>query len=454
MNLVILGLGEVGFHLAKVLSYDGHNVTVVDADSIRVKRVGEALDVQTLCGDCSEPGTLDEAETALADLVLAVTNNDRVNLLAGFLAKRMGAQQAIVRVKDIAPYQNYRTFMRKNLLFDGLLSLEDLAAEEIAKIVRRNQAVSVENFLEGKVTLRVVPVKEDSPLNGAVLRDIKWPQNLNVVAVRQDGKPLIPDGNFEFKVNDEVYLLGKPKVVEDFEGWVGARKGRTRNVIVFGDSSVAFHTARSLSRQGVKVRMFIESRDSLEEHANQIDPDMKILHVGGADAEAFREEHVGKADAFVGASEIDEKNLLACLVARELGCQRTIALVSSPTYAEIYKVVGIDRAVSPRLLCSEAIVQRVQAGRLQYLATFDEGAAKVCAAKVGVGSAIAGKMLMDSKFPKGCVVGAIQRVEDGQEQVIIPRGNDVLKEKDNLIFFLLPTVEQKVFKLLEEKKKD
>ena len=202
MNIVILGLGEVGFHLSKVLSSEGHNVTVVDADPIRVKRVGESLDVQTLCGDCSQPGTLDEAEAALADLVLAVTNNDRVNFLAGFLAKRMGAQQAIVRVKDIAPYRNYRTFMRKNLLFDGMLSLEDLAAEEIAKIVRRNQAVSVENFLEGKVTLRVVPVKEDSPLNGAVLRDIKWPLNLNVVAVRRDGKTVIPDGNFAFEVKD------------------------------------------------------------------------------------------------------------------------------------------------------------------------------------------------------------------------------------------------------------
>ena len=176
-----------------------------------------------------------------------------------------------------------------------------------------------------------------------------------------------------------------------------------------------------------------------------------VLHIGGTDVEVFKEEHVGKADAFVGASDVDEKNLLACLVARELGCKRTIALVSRPDYTDIYKVVGIDRAVSPRILCSDAIVARVQAGSLQFLATFDEGAAKVCAATLPSGSILAGRALKDVGFPKGCVVGALQRARDGVEEVIIPRGDMILEEKDNLILFLLPTVEARVYEMLEEK---
>ncbi|MEZ5990639.1 MAG: Trk system potassium transporter TrkA [Planctomycetota bacterium] len=449
MNILILGLGEVGFHLSKVLSESGHDVTVVDNDPIRVKRVGESLDVQTLCGDVSHPDVLDDADAAAADLVLAVSNDDRVNLIASLFCKRMGAAQAIVRVKDIAPYAGFRTFMRKNLLFDEMLSLEELAAEEIAKVVRRNQAVAVENFLEGKVTLRVVPVKDESKLAGKVLREVEWPRDLNVVAVRRDGSTLIPGGDFEFHVDDEVYLLGLPEVVEEFEAWVGDRKTRTRNVVIFGESSTAFHAARSLTRQGIKVRILIEERESAELYADKIDPQTKVLHVGSANAEVFKEEHVGKADAFVGASDVDEKNLLACLLAGQLGCKRTIALVSSPTYSEIYKVVGIDRAVSPRILCSEAIVARVQAGKLRFMAAFDEGAATVCAGRIPLGSTIANKKLSEAGFPKGCVVGAVQRTVDGVDQVVIPRGGFEFQEKDELVFFLLKAVEPTVYQLLE-----
>ena len=450
MNILILGMGEVGFHLAKVLSAEKHNVTVLDSDPIKIKRVREILDVQSFTGDACTPKDLDMVDAGSTDLVLAMTNNDRANMLSCLLAKRMGAQQAIVRVKDKDPYRNYRTFLRKNLLFDDMLSLEDLAAEEIAKIVRRNQAVAVENFLEGQVTLRVIPVKEESPLLGQILKDIKLPHNLLVVALRRKGATMIPDGNQDFCVDDEVYILGKPASVEEFEAWVGHHKGWTRNVVIFGHSGVAFQAARSLKRQGLKVKVMSDSREACTRFAEELD-DTMVLHISGTDVEVFKEEHVGKADAFVGASDVDEKNLLACLVARELGCKRTIALVSRPDYTDIYKVVGIDRAVSPRILCSDAIVARVQAGSLQFLATFDEGAAKVCAATLPSGSILAGRALKDVGFPKGCVVGALQRARDGVEEVIIPRGDMILEEKDNLILFLLPTVEARVYEMLEEK---
>jgi len=448
MNILIVGLGEVGFHLAKVLSAEKHSVTVVDPDPVRIKRVGEMLDVQSFCGDGAHPRVLDEVDAGGQDLVLCVSSSDRVNMLTSLLSKRMGASSALVRIRDPEPYRNYRTFLRKNLGFDDMLSLEDLAAQEIAKIVRRNQAVAVENFLEGQVTLRVIPVKKNSPLLGKPLKDLRLPGNLLVVAVRREGKTLIPDGDQEFCVNDEIYVLGVPSTVEEFEATAGKVRGRPRSVVIYGASGVAFHTARSLSRHGIKLRLFAEDREACQHFAEVLDG-TTVLHVEGNDIEVFKEEHVGRADAFVGASDDDERNLLACLVARELGCKRTIALVSRPDYTEIYKVVGIDRAVSPRLLCSDAIVARVQAGRLQFLASFDEGAAKVCAAKVKRKSVLVGKTLRDAGFPKGCVIGAIQRQSNGSEEVIIPRGELKLAAEDNLILFLLPSVEPAVFELLE-----
>ncbi|MFQ5506808.1 MAG: Trk system potassium transporter TrkA [Planctomycetota bacterium] len=450
MHILIVGMGEVGFHLAKVLSAEKHSVTVVDPDPTKIKRVSEALDVQVFCGDASLPGVLDGVDAASQDLVLCVSSSDRVNMLTCLIAKRMGATSTIVRVRDPEPYRNYRTFLRKNLGFADMLSLEDLAAQEISKIVRRNQAVAVENFLDGQVTLRVIPVKAESPLLANPLKDQKLPGNLLVVAVRREGKTLIPDGNQEFLVDDEVYVLGFPSSVEEFERNVGMGRGRTRNVVILGTSGVAFQAARSLLRLGVKLRMLSDDREACELFADKLD-DVTVLHVDGNDLDVFKEEHIGKADAFVGASKDDERNLLACLVARELGCKRTIALVSRPDYTEIYKVVGIDRAVSPRLLCSDAIVAQVQAGRLQFLAAFEEGAAKVCAAKITKNSLLAGQALWQAGFPKGCVVGAIQRTMNGGEKVVIPRGDLELAEGDNLIMFLLPSVEPAVYELLEAK---
>jgi trk system potassium uptake protein TrkA len=450
MNVLIIGMGEVGYHVAKVLSAAKHSVTVIDSDPLKVKRASEALDVQTLQGDGTLPRILDEADAGSMDLVLCVTDSDRSNMLSCMLARRMGAQGGIVRVKDIEDYRSYRSLLRRNLLFDEMLSLEDLAAEEISKVVRRNQAVAVENFLDGQVTLRILRVKKGSPLLGSPLRESKLPAELNVVAVRREGRTLIPDGDQTFAVDDEVYVLGRPQTAEEFEAWMGDHKGRTRNVVVFGGSRVAFRAARSLERQGIKVRLLADDKESCDRMAGQLEQTVVLL-VEGVDIEAFREEHVGRADAFVAASDVDERNLLSCQIAAKLGCKRTIALVSSSDYVDIYEEIGIDRAVSPRLLCSDAIMARVHAGKMQALAILDEGLAKVCAARVPPGGALAGQTLRRAGFPKGCVVGAIQRQADEQAEVIIPRGDQVLEEGDTLILFLLTAIEPRVYDLIEAK---
>ena len=452
MNILIVGMGEVGYHVAKVLSEAKHSVTVVDPDPAKIKRAGEVLDVQTLLGDGTLPRVLDEADAGSMHLVLCVTDDDRSNMLSCLLARRMGAQEGIVRVKDLEDYRDHRTLLRKNLLFDEILSLEGLAAEEIAKIVRRNQAVSLENFLEGHVTLRVLRIKEKSPMLGKPLKDIHPKGKILIVAVRRDGKTMIPDGNHLFLEDDDIYVLGKPSSVETFEAWAGHHRGRARNVVIYGGSRVAFHAARALERHGVKIRLLVDDKKLSEQFAERLE-NATVLLVDGIDIEAFKEEHVGNADAFVAASAIDERNLLSCQIAAKLGCDRTIALVSSSDYVDIYEEIGIARAVSPRLLCSDAIMAKVQAGKLKMLAMFDEGQAKVCTAVLHKNSPLVGKPLMDAGFPPDCLVGAIQRQrEEGSgQEVLIPKGDVILREDDEVILFMLSTVEQKVFELLEQK---
>ncbi len=449
MNILIVGMGEVGLHLARVLSEERHSVTVIDPDTVRIQRVGEA-DVQVVLGDATHPHVLDEADAATADLVLGVSDSDQVNMLSCYLAKRMGARHSIVRVRDKEHYRRYRSFLRKNLLYDEVLSLEDLAAEEIAKIVRRNRAVAVENFLGGQVTLRVVPVKEDSPLVGKTLKELRI-RGLLVVAVERGDDTLIPDGNQDFLPGDLVYVLGRPRDVEDFEAQIGHHRGRTRNVVIFGSSNVSFQATRLLERHGLKLRLFCDDHDRSLDFAERLSDQTQVLHVDGVDLEFFKEGHVGIADAFVGASASDEQNLLTCQLARELGCERTIALVSRPDYSELYNVIGITKAVAPRVLCSNAIVNHVQAGKLRFLAAIHEGKARVCATTLGHGSVLIGKPLKEAKFPKGCVLAAIQRSADGHEEVLIPTGEDLLREDDSLILFLLTSREKQVFELVSAK---
>ncbi len=448
MNILIIGMGEVGFHLAAELSRSKHAVTVIDPDPAKVKRVGEECDVQTLCGDASHPSVLDQAEAAASDLVVAVSDHDQVNLLCCLLARRMGAGKAIVRVKDMRPYRNYRSLLRRNLLFDVMISLEDLAAEEIAKIVRRNRAVAVENFFGGRVTLRVLPVQEKSPLLGRPLKDIKVPKGVHVVAVFRDEQTMIPDGSFEFVEEDRIYVLGLPDAVERFESWVGHRRGRTRRVVIFGGSNVALEAARQLESKGLRVHLLVDDPKRAEDFSASLKPG-SVFDVQGADLSAFKEEQLSKVDAFVAASRLDEKNLLSCQIAREMGCERTIALVGKPDYTDLYQTIGITRAVSPRVLCSNAIVDLIHAGRMRLLATFDGGAAKVCEAVVQPDSMLVGKRLQEGPFPSGCRVGVIQR-EDPDEgmKVIVASGEDEILAGDHLVLFLLQEVESRIDSLL------
>ena len=178
MNILIVGLGEVGSYLAKVLSTEGHSVTVVDPDLHRLRRVADLLDVQAVHGDGSRPDVLDKAEAHAADLVLAVSNDDKVNMLTCLFGKRLGAKKTVLRLKDTTAFRRSKTFFRKNLLYDLLLSLDDLAAEEIVKTVRLNQAIGVDNFAEGKVQMRRFKIDEDSNFVGVAVKDLKIPSGV------------------------------------------------------------------------------------------------------------------------------------------------------------------------------------------------------------------------------------------------------------------------------------
>lgn len=440
MNILIVGLGEVGSYLAKVLSTEGHTITVVDPDLQRIRRVADLLDVQAVHGDGARPDVLDRAEAHGADLLLAVSNDDKVNMLTCLFGKRMGAKKTVLRLRDTSTVRRSQTFFRKNLAHDLLLSLDDLAAEEIVKAVRQTSSLGVENFAEGKVQMRRFKLVEGGPFTGQQLKDLKIPAGMLVTAIDRDHEVIVPGGGDDLRSGDEVFVLGEPKAIAAFEKKIGGRQSAARNVVVFGGSRIAQHVCQALHREHVGVRVIVEDREEAERLSEAL-KGVVVLHAGATDLNFLQEERVGEADVFLGISDQDERNLMSCQLSRTLGVPRTVSLVNKPDYVSLYQQLGIDVAVSPRLLCANRILAFVRSRSISTIATIEEGKAEVLEIEIQAGSQLADTKLKDAGFPRGCVVAAITR-DDGS--VVIPRGDDELRANDQVVLFVLAQVVDEV----------
>ena len=443
MNILIVGLGEVGSYLAKVLSTEGHSITVIDPDRDRIRRVADLLDVQAVHGDGSRPDVLDRADVHSCDLLLAVAQDDKVNMLTTLFGKRMGAKKTVLRLHDTSAVRRSQTFFRKNLGYDLLLSLDDLAAEEIVKVARQSAALGVENFAEGKVQMRRFKLEDGGPFTGQQVKDVKLPAGVLITAIDRDHDVIVPGGGDDLRAEDELLVLGEPKAIASFEKRLGGKKQRARNVVVFGAAGIAQQVCQALQREHVDVRCIVESRAAAE-RLSEVLKNVVVLHADATDLNFLQEEHVGDADAFLGVSLDDERNLMSCQLSRNLGVERTIALVQKPDYVSLYQQLGIDTAVSPRLLCANRILAFVRSRSISTIASIEEGKAEVLELELARGSSLVGKTVQDAQFPAGCVVAAITR-EDGS--VVIPRGDTLLYAQDHMVLFALKKVVDSVLEL-------
>ncbi|MEY4674093.1 MAG: Trk system potassium transporter TrkA [Planctomycetota bacterium] len=444
MNILIVGLGEVGSYLAKVLSTEGHAVTVVDPNLDRIRRVADLLDVQVVQGDGSRPDVLDKADAPTADVVLAVSNDDRVNMLTSLFGKRMGSKRVVLRLRDTSSLLRMRTFFKRNLEYDLLLTLDDLAAQEVLKHVREKQVLAVESYSDGRIQLHRVKAVPGSDLIGCSLKSLGIPKGMLVAAIDRAHDVIIPSGDDKILADDEVFLLGEPKIVGAFEKRHGMESTCFRNVVVYGGGGgVPVKVCEALRRNHIKVRLIVEDREEAE-RLSEVLQGVVVLHADATDMNFLNEEHVGDADAFLGLSERDERNLMSCQLAHTLGVKRTVALVQKPDYVALYQQLGIDVAVSPRLLCANRILAFVRSRSISTIASIEEGKAEVLEVEVSHGSKLAGRTLKEAGLPRGCVIGAITR-EDGN--ILYPTGDDEVLAGDHLVVFALAKVLDKVLTL-------
>lgn len=445
MNIVIVGAGEVGHHLADILSREEHSVSVVDPDPSKARRMMESLDVQALVGDGTRADVLTQAGASKADLVVAVTDDDHVNMIACVLARGLGAKRRILRLRETSHLEGYRYFYKRTLGFDVVLSTQELAAEEILSTVREAHALEVESFADGRVQLRRLLLREESELTTEPILSLRLPAGVLIAAVSRDDRFFVPSGEDHLLVGDQIYLIGEGRDCDAFERLAGEKTSWQRSVVIMGAGGIGRQIVRALRvSTGVSVRVIERDSARARSLAATASGDTMVLEGDATDLDLLLEERIGEANVFIATTDDDEDNMVACQLARSLGVERTIAMVNKASYRQIYDLLGIDQAISPRILCANSILRFVRSGSPRAIAVIGDGKAEVLELTAGFRD---GKRIRGLDLPKGTVVGAVVR----GDSVRIPTGETVIEPGDQVIVFTLPENLERVERLFDVK---
>jgi trk system potassium uptake protein TrkA len=432
VSILIIGGGDIGSILARRLAGEGRDVVVVEQSEERTRELGGSADVQVVHGSGSNPEVLRSAGAEDADMLIAVTDSDEVNLVSCMLAAKQAViPTKIVRVRDPALAEVAPTLFDEENGLDLNINPEEEAANAILKILRVPGAVDVFEFAGGQV--RVVGFTLDAPCEAEGLRlaDLRMTLSIdcNIVAIRRGGEIQIPDGQARLQRDDLVYAAGRPDSLAAFAELLGKRGEEARRIVIHGGGSVALYLARRLEEEGLAPKLIEPDAQRCRYLVEQLGQST-ILQGRGTDQALLREENVGSADAFCALTRDEEDNILSALLAKRSGAGRTIALVNQDPYRSLVAALGVDAVVSPNLAAVSAILQFIRRGKVVSATALAEEGAEALEIVALETSELVGRPLREVKLDDA-IVGAIVR----GEEVIIPAGDDVIEVGDHVVIF-------------------
>ncbi len=430
MNIFIAGGGRVGFHLARLLSKERQDVTVIESNADRVEEVDYALDVSTVLGDGSSSLKLQALGVGSAELFVASMGDDETNLIAAALAKGLGAKQVVARV-DNPKYIKDPILYEEVLGLDYILSPDALCALEIADYCEHPGIIASEDFGRGRVHMREVRVAHTPTVNGKTLKDVLTPRSGVLLGViNRDGESFIPHGDAKISVGDQVTLIGQADRLQEVQRLFQAETFQPSRVAIMGGSRLGRHLADALERRVRTVKLFERRMKSCHDLAEEL-PHAKIVCRDGTSRVALEQEHINEYDLFVAATNDDERNIMASVLAKQVGARMVVAIVHQPDFAPLAARLGIDYAVTPRTSIANRILKLVHQPMVTSLAVLGEGQVEVVELTVSSTSPLAGKMLKDcaSKLPRGALIATILRGDD----VVVPGGDDRINAGDGLV---------------------
>lgn len=433
MRIVIIGVGEVGFHVAKALSQEDHDITVIDIDPVKCRRATESLDVIVIEGNGASPQNLSKASVQDADYVLCLTRVDEVNLIASLQANELGAKKIIARLRN----QQYST--RDSIIkpekfgISLVIHPEKEASREIVKLVRHSYATQAMDFEGGRVQMMGIRLDENSPILGKTVKGICDEDKdfkFGIVTVVRDGDSHVPWSDFEFKKADTAYFIVKKESLESLMYLLGKEATRTKSIVILGGSKIGRSIAEELENE-MTVKIIDNKREKAEKLASTLKEAM-VLHGDGTDVEFLKAENINEADSFIAVTENEQTNLLSGMLAHHLGIKQSVIHVSTTEYMPIIQEIGLGAVISKNMSTVNSILKFISSNQSETpVITFDEIDVDVIEFSPETGSKVTRASLSEIKFPEDSIVGVINH----HGHLSIARGDSQLTDEDTVLVF-------------------
>ena len=434
MNIIIVGCSRVGETLAAELVNEDNNITMIDLSSEKIKEITARYDVMGIVGNGATHQTQIEAGIDTADLLIAVTDSDELNLLCCMIAKKTGTCRVIARV--ISPeYNTESDYLKNELGLEMIINPELESAKEISRVLRFPSATKIETFAGGQVELLTFKLPENSPMVGMCLKDVivRLKVNVLICTVERDGDAHIPNGNFVFREKDVISIVASHKDAYDFFKKINCNIESVKDAIIVGGGDITHYLCSMLSRT-INLKVIDKSYEVCEEFAKEF-KDVTVICGDETDHEFLIEEGAATCDAFVSTSNRDEENILLSLFAKNCGKAKIVTKINRTDYDDIIKHLDLDSSIYPKGITADMILRYVRATKNAFGSNVEtmynviKGKVEASEFKVTQGSPICAAPLMQLHFKKDVIVAAILR----EGELIIPRGSDVILPGDSVI---------------------
>ncbi len=443
MRIIIAGAGEVGTHLAKMLSNENHEIILIDTEEERLKPVDSTMDVLTYVGSATSMNILQEVLQKKTDLFIAVTHWEDTNITSSILAKRLGAIKTIARIDNLDYLEHSTLEFFKSLGIDSLIYPELIAAREVLSLLHETGTTEFMEFCGGKLAMYVQKLDEKAPIIDKTLQEISITRSTDkyrAVAIKRDEKTIIPRGNEYFRVGDLVFVISTSEGIDDMMVTSGKENFEAKSIMILGGSRIGKHVA--LYMQKTSQVKLIDSDPAKCEALSDILEDTLIINGDCRDAELLEQEGIGQMDAFVAVTGNSETNVLSCLLAKKLGVRKTIAEVENMEYINLAGNIGIDTIINKKISAASRIFRHTTNPNVTQVKYMTGTEAEVIEFNVPENAKITKGTLRSIDFPKNSIVGGGTR--DGVP--FIATGDTIIKPNDKVVVFTLPSAYDKLSK--------
>ena len=444
MKIIIAGAGEVGFHLAKLLSYESQEIVLIDNNKENLKYAENHLDIRTIHGNALSLSLLNDADVKNSDLFIAVTSQESLNITLCALAKQLSCKKTIARISNIEFILSKEEVSFKDIGVDELISPEDLAANEIQQLLDQSAFFNNHKFDDGLLTLIGTTLEAEAAFIGktvkqaaSVFQDIHFMP----IAIQRKGAQfsIIPRGDSVFEEGDDVFFITLKEGVEEIYKLTGKIKTPIKNVMILGGGKIAYNTAKKLSEKKIRVSLIEINKEKAIQLAEKL-PDVMIINGDGRNLELLEEENLNSMDAFISVTGNSETNIMSCLMANSKNINKTIALVENMDYFKLSHSIGIDNLINKKLLAANTIFRYIRRGEVVDITTLNNLDAEIFEYVVKSSSKVANSKIKDLDLPRSAIIGGVIKEGEG----IIALGDYTILPDDRVVVCCLPEAVEKV----------